>query len=252
VTVDVDRDTTDNQRYPRNAYQWGLIRTAYLASLPAPTNCNGLQDAGNQTDSIGTSTLTAANTPGTQQVVAGTARLCVTMANATGQAFRDTAYGNAATDDILSLSNATITSATTGAGAQVIVHGGNNASSVTTGDTINELKARYRQGGNVQEGANTLVVGTWSPWLLWRNSDSLAGVPAPRVRLFTNTEKISATFAAGAGTVYAIGCSAGTTSGPLAHNYNARWLGVTVQQFTEAMIKSMLLTLNWPAPWTAA
>jgi hypothetical protein len=235
LSVDVDRDATSNKRVPVNAYQLGLLGATF--NCTAGYLCQEL--TGNLTDFVaGSRTLTAANTPTYNATITGWARKALQLANSTGQRFAHATFANAATTSIMVLAYVGYHSGTVTAGNHLFVHGGNNDTSVTNGDTANETKVRYREGTNIAESAGSLTVGTVYPVCLRRN---ITGTEAD---LFTDTEKLSPTFDVAAGTVLSLGCAAGTTSAPVSFLYVLVWDGAAAEK-TDAQIKDIIQTLDW-------
>ncbi len=239
LSVDTDRDATAGIRAPVNAYQW----TTLLGYTPTSLWLCQEASPNNLADSIGSQTLTAANTPLYNQAQAGWTRTALQLGNSTGQRFAHATFANSATTSLFALAYAGYHSGTVTAGNHTFVYGGNNDVSLTNGDAANETKVRYREGTNIVEGANTLAVGTVYPIGLLRN---ITGTTA---RAYSDTEKLSPTYDVTAGTVLSLGCAAGSTSSPLNFVYFVVWSGATAEM-SDATIKAIYTALGWAPSWT--
>lgn len=243
LSVDTDRDSVSGIRVPVNAYQW----TTLLGFTPTSLwLCQ--EGTGNLTDTIGGLTLTAANTPAYAQS-SGWDRDAVQVANGTGQRFSHATFANSGTTSLFILAYCGYHSTTVTAGNHLFVYGGNNDCSVTNGDTGDERKARYREGTNIVEGANTLALGSIYPIGLKRNLDTVNAGASPEARVYTDTEKLSPTYDVTAGTVLALGSAAGATSAPINYVYVVAWSGATAEM-TDAQIKAIYTALGWAPSWT--
>jgi hypothetical protein len=234
-------DAGSGKAVPNDATEWTALRAAASLVVGNPTalrRCNEL--SGNLLDLIGAQPLTPNATPLYDQSVTGWTRHGVGFNGGTSQRFRSAAYGNAATDSIMTLMYLGFTGAPA-ASSQIWCHGGLDDTSLTAGSG-GQRRFRYRESANISEMVGTYTEPTVYPVVVRRNAT------ASEADFYSDSEKISPTYGAGAGTAFSYGANAGTAA-TFTLLYAAEWLGASAE-VSDANIKLMLQALGWTITWT--
>lgn len=239
-------DGTSGKGVPASSAEWSsFISGNGLTGWSAPSSLHLLQEAsGNAADSIGSLTLTAVTSPLYNQAASGWTRTGVGFNEGTNQRFVGTA-ADASTTSCLTLIYIAL-----GAGVDATVRGvfAYGASVSDSGiaallSTSNRLRLRGVAG--LIDTASGSSYGSTAFPVVYR-SDHTNSIR----RLYTSTEKVSATYGAGtSATNFGLGALMSGTSADFVAIYMATWFGAAAER-SDAEIKSMLQALGWTIPWT--
>jgi hypothetical protein len=240
VSIDVDRDATSGKRVPTTDYQLGLLGYAGVFTSGRNFQEDGVT-VGQTTlrDTIGAKPAVFTGTPNFQQTISGWARRFITLDGATTDKILHSTYGDSATNSILVIDISCLTSATQAAGSVQLTFGGNNDFSVTTGDAADELKDRYREGANIAECTNAKAVNVPGIRCVKHRIDG-----AGEAKLYTESEKLSPTYGAAAGTSLSYGAAAGSTSASVGYGWALEILGAGANQ-DDAWVKDLMYAFGW-------
>lgn len=232
---------------PANSAEWtSLLASAGLSGKSVPSSLHLLQEAsGNAADSIGSLTLTAVTSPLYSQAASGWTRLGVGFNEGTNQRFVGTA-GDASTTSCLALGYIALGAGVDATVRGVFAHGASVSDSGISAllSTSNRLRLRG-VAGLVDTAVGSSYGSTVFPFV-YRTDH-----PASVRRLYTDDEKVSATYGTGtSATNFGLGALMSGTSAEFTAVYLATWFGSAAEGWTDAEIKSLLQALGWTIPWS--
>ncbi len=240
-------DATSSKPVPANATEWAAFLSANsLGSKSAPSSLHLLQEAsGNAADSIGSMSLSAASSPLYSQAVSGWTRVGVGFNEGTNQRFVGTA-GDASTTSCLALGYIALGAGVDATVRGVFAHGASVSDSGIAAllSTSNRLRLRG-VAGLIDTAVGSSYGSTVFPFVY--RTDHAASIR----RLYTDDEKVSATYGAGSSaTNYGLGALMSGTSANFTAIYLATWFGSAAEGWSDAEIKTLLQALGWTIPWT--
>lgn len=238
----VTRDPTSGWYYPANATEWRTFlddASVGLAAKATPTNLWLCQEAsGNLADSIGSLTLTAANTPIYQQTITGHARKGVGCVDGTAKTFANASSVDIATVSSFDLWAIQMPASAPGANRPLISHG-TAANRSHVGITATTGTGRCTSGANAGGPTGASVCTGAVEWVANKVNRGVLEDDA----FFGESTKITPTAASGmTGTRFEIGAQNGalSASGAL-YAYGVKF---TAEDWTDAEVQTLITKLK--------
>jgi hypothetical protein len=234
----VTQDATSLIYTPNTAAEWTTFLAAISSSLAAPDHLWRLQEAsGHPADSIGSKTLTATtagNAPGYQRAITGWTRKAIGGPGSVAANLSNTAMVNTATTSFIVFLLAR--SATATVALRSVCSYGSPAIQQPM-----SAKTRFRLGASITDSTLDHAGATVHPYLFAHN------VTGSTCKLYSDLEKITATFGASVGSTMTLTGSTAAEPSAADFLYACAWDAATI---TDAEAKGLIRGLGYAPTWT--
>jgi len=230
-------DATSGIGVPANDMEWANLAAVEELSVGLPSHLYLMQEAsGNLSDSIGSLTFSASGTPSYSNAVSGWSRSAIGTSDGTSGAFTNTTNPPTAISTSMAMLGY-IRIDTTATERQFMMINGTSSHLVQVNVTGAGLLRYYVETGNVL-GTVNYEGGSVVPILMVYDRTN------SRAIIYTNEEKITATYAAVSAGSTKRWC--GTSPPTALYLYGAIWTGAAAETLsTDANAKALLEALGW-------
>lgn len=233
----VTRDSTSSILVPSNSTEWGTFLTAIGSTIPVPSHLYLLQEAsGNALDAIGVLPLVASGALVYSKVISGWNRTAIGGTTTAGTtSLTNSVAANIALNSTLALAFISFTT------PPVSIRNAMDWGSVSVQLPAVSNKLRLRESPNLADTTGSHTIGVHPILVSFNNTNT-------SLTLYTDLEKITITWTAGAGSFFRL---IGSVSGDTVTDwlYAATWEG-SAAETTDAQAKLLIQGLGYSPTWT--